>query len=532
MADGLAFDDRGRVDPNSLHQVLVNRFKASPLNGHVPPDGASWGITTGSPEEWARYGVALAKQESDFNPKSTNLSDPGGSYGLYQFNQKQFGLNGNAYDPAASTEAFVRSVEHYVPQGGIGKMGAIFGSVRRPWEGQRHLQALGGPAVSPSVASSTTSPTSMPGPRPMAQDYTGQYVPDELIRQQQGQAANYWGMKPSGGKFSLAEGLMAGLGSTVGNTQAANAIMNNQRVRSQALADGTPTLAGLLRSGVPEYQDMAAKMMLQQASPQAQLDLERSRFALENDRQTQPLKLEGLRTDLAKSRRELESPASKLTTVPEGGTLVMTDPRTGTHSVVAQGGPKIDATTKKEIQEADDFVAQTNTAIGSLNEALRINRKAYDGAFASGRAALVNNIPIVGHQGSNATTELENIVTNQALQSLRATFGGNPTEGERKILLDVAGSVSQPADVREKIYQRAMTMAQQRLAINQDKAKALRSGTYYQPGGQPPAVSRPVDLSPGGGARAAARQYSPEEAASLPSGTRFVGTDGVERVKH
>ena len=69
---------------------------------------------------------------------------------------------------------------------------------------------------------------------------------------------------------------------------------------------------------------------------------------------------------------------------------------------------------------------------------------------------------------------------------MRATFGGNPTEGERKILLDVAGSVSQPATLRKQIYIRAMQAAQDRLRFNDEKAKALRAGTYYQPGGQPP----------------------------------------------
>lgn len=144
------------------------------------------------------------------------------------------------------------------------------------------------------------------GPAPMATDYTGQYVPDEIIRQNQRQASNYWATNPSGGKFSLAEGLMAGLGSTIGNTQAANAIMNNQRVRQSVLADGTPTLATLLKSGVPEYQDMAAKMMLQQASPQAQIELERAKIGLENERQAQPVRMEQMRTDLALKKQTLD----------------------------------------------------------------------------------------------------------------------------------------------------------------------------------------------------------------------------------
>lgn len=165
---------------------------------------------------------------------------------------------------------------------------------------------------------------------------------------------------------------------------------------------------------------------------------------------------------------------------------------------VAKGGNKIDATTKKAIDEADDFVAQTHTAIGALNEAMRLNKQAYSGWGASQRAGASNNMVPWSTPDAQATTNLENVITNQALQSLRATFGGNPTEGERKILLEVAGSVNQPTQVRSDIYARAMQMAQQRLTINQQKAAALRGGTYYGPGGQPPAIDKPMSFSPQG----------------------------------
>lgn len=150
---------------------------------------------------------------------------------------------------------------------------------------------------------------------------------------------------------------------------------------------------------------------------------------------------------------------------------------------VATGTQAQDATTKKAIDEADDFILQNKGALGSLKQALQLNEKAYDGALAEGRAKLVNNT--WSTENSRATTLLENVVTNQALQSLRSTFGGNPTEGERKILLDVAGSVNQPRVVREQIYRQAQAMAEARLAFNQQKAAQLRSGNYYKPGGQP-----------------------------------------------
>lgn len=189
---------------------------------------------------------------------------------------------------------------------------------------------------------------------------------------------------------------------------------------------------------------------------------------------------------------------------------------------IASGGNKIDATTKKAIDEADDFVAQTQTAIGALNEAQRLNKIAYSGLAAGGRATVQNNV--YGTDSSSATTQLQNVVTNQALQSLRATFGGNPTEGERKILMDVAGSVNMSAKDRAEIYARALVQANQRLAINQQKAEALRTGKYYNPGGQPAAVDQPVNMAPA--AAPAVRVKSPDEARRLPSGTKIILPDG------
>lgn len=219
--------------------------------------------------------------------------------------------------------------------------------------------------------------------------------------------------------------------------------------------------------------------------------------------------------DIASKERDLASPQKKVTVIPDGASLGIEDTRAGSFQMLHQGQPKVDATTKKAIDEADDFVAQTHAAVGALNEAVRLNTSAYDGWAASGRASFANNLAPWPTPDAKATTELENVITQQALQSLRATFGGNPTEGERKILLEVAGSVNQPRDVRADIYKRALALANQRLEINRQKAAALRSGSYYQAGGQPQAVDQPLNLHPHQStideARAAIRAGAPRE---------------------
>ena len=78
---------------------------------------------------------------------------------------------------------------------------------------------------------------------------------------------------------------------------------------------------------------------------------------------------------------------------------------------------------------------------------------------------------------------LNNIVTGNALEMLKATFGGAPTEGERAILMQLQGSANLPRAQREAIYTRAIQMAERRTQSNQVKAEGIRSGAYFTPSG-------------------------------------------------
>src|SRR5262245_18762454 len=135
------------VPAGDLYNYLRGQFADSGLVGYVPPDGASFGITNGSADEWARFGLAVAKQESDLNSPSYNAADPGGIAGIFQFSQNtqpQFTRGTNQFDPQNSADAFVRSVQHYVGnQGSISDLRATFGSIRRPNETLQHMDWAG-----------------------------------------------------------------------------------------------------------------------------------------------------------------------------------------------------------------------------------------------------------------------------------------------------------------------------------------------------------------------------------------------------
>lgn len=139
---------------------------------------------------------------------------------------------------------------------------------------------------------------------------------------------------------------------------------------------------------------------------------------------------------------------------------------------------------KEAIRAADDAVLGNKAAIDSLSRAKELSKKAFAGPMAGARgyaASFLGETSDTG-KGGIATENLTNEVMTNALGQLKTIFGGNPTEGERKILLDLQGSVSKPDNVRQAIFDRAIAAAQKRLEFNQQRADQLRGGSYYKPG--------------------------------------------------
>jgi len=128
-----------------FYQKALTAVKGSGLVGQVPKDGAQFGITTGSAEEWARFMTATAKAESNFNPRSANTSDPGGSFGVLQYAHGQV-PGGNAYNTDASIQAFIRDSMSSTRAGSLrgGILGQRFSTIgRHPERTIRNLANYG-----------------------------------------------------------------------------------------------------------------------------------------------------------------------------------------------------------------------------------------------------------------------------------------------------------------------------------------------------------------------------------------------------
>ncbi len=181
------------------------------------------------------------------------------------------------------------------------------------------------------------------------------------------------------------------------------------------------------------------------------------------------------------------------------------------------------ATDKKAILEADEMTGSNRAAIQAIDEAMRLNPDANSGWLAGARASIGANLPdwlvpdsVSSPKSAQATIDFDNAVVGQALTQLKSIFGGNPTEGERKILLDLQGSSGKPKEVRQEILSRARRAAVARLQLNEQRANELRGGTYYKPGGGS-AAANPASYNSAAGdplaeARAAIAKGAPRDA--------------------
>lgn len=146
------------------------------------------------------------------------------------------------------------------------------------------------------------------------------------------------------------------------------------------------------------------------------------------------------------------------------------------------GGGNLSATAQKELFEAEDMVMAGDNVKSAIDSALSLNDKAYSGYGAGERATIRSNLPGQS-EGADATVQMNNIILGQALESLKTTFGGAPTEGERAILVQLQASVDKTPQQRKAILEKAKELADKRISFNKNKASQLRSGEYMSEGG-------------------------------------------------
>jgi hypothetical protein len=128
--------------------------------------------------------------------------------------------------------------------------------------------------------------------------------------------------------------------------------------------------------------------------------------------------------------------------------------------------------------KTEDNVGNLSTALANLAEAYRINPNSLPGGWIGKGQLFFGNISSSDDPIYVNTRQIENLLGSQALEQLRATFGGAPTEGERAILLELQGIGAASLKDRAGIMMRAYAEVQKSLAREQGRLEQINSGTY------------------------------------------------------
>ena len=146
---------------------------------------------------------------------------------------------------------------------------------------------------------------------------------------------------------------------------------------------------------------------------------------------------------------------------------------------IQQSRKTLSSTQEKELFEQEDVVNGGKSALLNLDKALALSPKAYEGGLAETRQVAGRFIPgIKDSDAQVASTQFKSIMGEQMLSQLKAIFGGNPTEGERKVLADLQGSLGMSHAERAPIINDAMAAVRRRVKAAEDRIRGIKSGAY------------------------------------------------------
>jgi hypothetical protein len=135
--------------------------------------------------------------------------------------------------------------------------------------------------------------------------------------------------------------------------------------------------------------------------------------------------------------------------------------------------------------ETEDVLAAADSAIGMLERAYALNPNTFDASLPD--VAQRKVLEAAGSKDKKLlnTRELENLLGEQALAKLKATFGGAPTEGERQALLDLQGLGAKSIQERGQVMKNIFRVLRDNRARQSKRLNDINAGLYRDVSGQP-----------------------------------------------
>jgi hypothetical protein len=128
--------------------------------------------------------------------------------------------------------------------------------------------------------------------------------------------------------------------------------------------------------------------------------------------------------------------------------------------------------------ETENAVASAESAMRSLRQAYQLNPNTFDTSLPD--TAQRKMLEAAGSKDPKLvnTRTMENLLGEQALAQLKTTFGSAPTEGERKILMELQGVGAKSREERAIIMRNAFSALKSARERQQRRLNEINQGLY------------------------------------------------------
>lgn len=130
--------------------------------------------------------------------------------------------------------------------------------------------------------------------------------------------------------------------------------------------------------------------------------------------------------------------------------------------------------------EAETTLGGIDDAMSSLKRAYSLNPNTFDGTLVALAQRKILEQTDPKDPRVLATREQQNLLSKGAIDKLRASFGGNPTEGERAALLALEGIDSKSKEERAQIMKNTYKLLQARREREQKRLNEISKGAYRE----------------------------------------------------
>ena len=143
----------------------------------------------------------------------------------------------------------------------------------------------------------------------------------------------------------------------------------------------------------------------------------------------------------------------------------------------SQQNTRLSSSEMKMKLDSEKNIQSYQQAMANLDTAYRLNPNTYTGGITD----WLKSIP--GKWGANDPTyintkQLDNLLGSQAVEQLRATFAGSPTEGERAVLMELQGIGAKSKEERKRIILNTYKALKKRLEKETDRLQRINSREF------------------------------------------------------